>query len=164
MLASCRRSFAQWAVLGGNDPSISESPDATDGPGLRVAYKNAPGTIIAMFHPFASGLLQGAKQVDISLKTAADCTVALTFEQNIEPKPAQGDGKARFAHPIELKAADGWKRFSLPLTEFKQDEKETPVPMNPAKFASVILVDFTAAATQQPVTNVLQVDDIVGVK
>ena len=164
IIDTCRHSFSQWPCLGGENVAISESPGDGGDPGLKLTYTTPAGTIVPMMRMIEHGQLAGTKRLEFDAKVAVDTTLMLGLEQDIEPKPAQGDGKARFMTQVQLKAADGWKRVVVPYTDLKQDQKEQPVAMNAAMCSGLIVADMTGAVTAKPQANTLQIDDVVAVK
>jgi hypothetical protein len=164
VIDTCRHHFSQWPCLGTQTLAVSESPGNGGEPGLKVSYTTPAGTIVPMMRAIAHDQLAGTKRLEFDAKVAVDTMLMVGVEQDIEPKPAQGDGKARFMTQVQLKAADGWKRIAVPYTEMKQDQNEAPTAMSPAMFSGLIVADMTGMATAQPVTNTLQLDDVVAVK
>ena len=163
VIDTCRHQFSEWPCLGGENLVVSEGPGTGGEPGLRVAYSTPAGTIVPMMRMIAHEQLAGTKRLEFDAKVAVDTTLMVGMEQDVEPKPAEGDGKVRFMTQVQLKAADGWKRIAVPYNDLKSDQNP-PVAMNPALFGGLIVADMTAAVSAQPQTNTLQIDDVVGVK
>ena len=98
--------------------------------------------------------LSKAKGLDLWVKTSADGTYLVNLEEK--------DG-SRYDHVLTLGAGDGWKRLTLPWTEFRlaDDSRDENDKLDAGELKQILIADATSLLGGAPGDDaVLRVDEV----
>ena len=121
---------------------------------LRMRYVREPNRAAAVIRDLEREDLARAGAVGLFLKTERDATIILSLEEK--------DG-SRYQTTLELKAADGWRRYSFLLNAFElaNDSQDENNRLDAAQIKNMGLVDFAGLlGTDLGTSNDLFVDEV----
>jgi hypothetical protein len=108
---------------------------------LKATYKREPDAAPVWLHSLENTKLSGAQSLDLAIRTAADGVFLVSLKEKDE---------SRYQQVVELKAEDGWKKFSWPLASFKlaDDSKDENSKLDIEKVEELSIADLTAVLPQ----------------
>jgi hypothetical protein len=157
MIEDCDSDVGYWGILGGrNLRATSDNAQAVDGNSLRLDYDVPKGTALAVVRQVPTGALAGLKSIIFSARAGADCTLAVSVEEN---------DKSRYSAMVQVPAAK-WQQFVVPLREFKLDDdsQDPDAGLQTEKIRSVQFLDITAMVAGKDMANSLWLDEVMAGK
>lgn len=112
-------------------------PAAGGSKSLTTTYKREPGKIQGWLRSLLAGDLKTAASISLALKTSGDGLFLLSVTEK---------DNSRYQQLIELKAADGWKKLSYALSDFKlaDDSTDENNALDTAQIKEISLADLSA--------------------
>jgi hypothetical protein len=109
---------------------------------LKATYKREKNAAPVWLHSLESIKLSGAQSLDLALRTAADGVFLVSLKEKDE---------SRYEQVVELKAEDGWKKFSWPLASFKLagDSRDENDRLDINNVEEITIADLTAVLPQE---------------
>jgi hypothetical protein len=141
------------------DTPLSADAEAPAGGGkqsLKATYTRQAAKACGLIRNLEKVDLKKAKGLELSLKTSQDGTYLV----NIEEKSGE-----KYQQVVQLKAADGWKSLSWPLTAFTmaQDSKHDNDKLDADQIKEISIADLTtlfAGGAGAGVENILRIDEV----
>jgi hypothetical protein len=123
---------------------------------LRMTYTRQAAKI--------QGLLRNLEKVDLKKATALELSLKTTHDGTFMISVQEKDG-SRYQKLVELKAADGWKKLTLPFTslELAQDSQDENGKLDADQIKEISLADITSVLPGGAgigVENVLRLDEV----